>query len=269
MLFVKQYAARTEQEQKPILVFVHGLLGDGTDWQELIDCLTNYTCFTVDLPGHGQSKVVKPIDFAHCGQLIRQAIMSVERALHDQPERPIVLVGYSLGARLVMFALVHGFLRDLNISACFIEGGHFGLTDQKEKQQRLANDTNWACRFRQQPIEQVLTDWYQQSVFASLNKQQTDELIDKRAHNQGSAIAEMLMATSLAKQPFLLDQLATNTGFIHYICGEKDEKFFSLAKQSELSFTAIEGAGHNVHKERPDKLAQLIKAKLEQCSLRF
>jgi 2-succinyl-6-hydroxy-2,4-cyclohexadiene-1-carboxylate synthase len=187
-------------------------------------------------------------------------VNAIREHLHEG--EPIVFIGYSLGARLAMVGKANRAYKELNLRGYFLEGGNFGLQDNHEKEQRWNADQRWANRFLSEPIEHVLTDWYQQPVFESLNDKQRDELISNRAHNSGSAIAQMLVATSLAKQPFLLDELVSSESFVHYLCGEQDKKFLRLAEQSKLSFSVINNAGHNAHKEKPAQFALLIKNKL-------
>lgn len=257
MLYSREFHAAQKSAEKPTLVFLHGLLGDGSDWQCVIDNLTDYHCIAVDLPCHGQSLNFSPDNFNHAVALIRDAVLNVVNR-NDS----IVFVGYSLGARLAMVGLATKVFQDLKIIGYFIEGGNFGLTDEKQKRLRLKNDTHWANRFRHEVIEQVLSDWYQQAVFSSLNREQRDELMLKRAHNQGNAIADMLISTSLAKQPYLLNEIRCSGVPIHYICGGKDNKFLEIANTSGLFFTSIKNAGHNVHKEQPVQYAQLIREQL-------
>jgi len=259
MLHINQFHELDTNRDRPVLVFLHGLLGNGSDWQEVIHRLDQYPCVVVDLPCHGNSCNQHPVSFTHTCQLIFNTILSQVGS-----NRSIIIVGYSLGARLAMFGLANGIFDRLNITGYFLEGGGFGLKDDNERQQRLINDRRWAERFKCEPIEQVLSDWYQQAVFSSLNREQRDELIGRRAHNKGSAIAEMLVTTSLGNQSYLLDEIVRTGKPIHYICGEKDMKFFELAKQSRLSFTSIKEAGHNVHKEQPGEFAQVIRTKLIQ-----
>ncbi|MDW1811672.1 alpha/beta fold hydrolase, partial [Vibrio sp. Vb2362] len=60
MLYSKRFPA-TEKHQSsnmPTLVFLHGLLGSGEDWQSCINALPEYERVTVDLPGHGRSQSI-------------------------------------------------------------------------------------------------------------------------------------------------------------------------------------------------------------------
>lgn len=242
---------------QPVLVFLHGLLGSGADWLPIIEQLEHYPTVCVDLPGHGLSALSNCYDFKECCHQISDTILT-----HVAPHRPIVLIGYSMGGRIAMNGVAHNYFSALNIQQLIIEGGNFGLHSQREKDLRLEHDSHWAERFTSQPIEQVLSDWYQQPVFSSLNHEQRQVLIAKRSANLGPQVAQMLMATSLAKQDYLLDELKSSAMAIHYICGEKDDKFSQLAERSGLSFSRVAGAGHNVHIEQSQAFAEIVKTQV-------
>lgn len=239
---------------KPVLVFLHGLLGSGDDWQGVTEQLYQFDCLVIDLPGHGRSADISTTDFSHCCRLIAD---TVTQSLADS-DQAIVMIGYSLGARLAMYGLSYGLFDQLKVAGYLIEAGNFGLKNQAERELRLQNDQQWADCFTQQNIDTVLQNWYQQPVFSSLSPEQRAKLVDKRRHNCGERVAEMLLATTLAKQPYLLDLLLDKQQHIHCICGEKDKKFTELAEKSGLSYSCIDSAGHNVHQEQPIRFAQLI-----------
>ncbi len=252
-MLYSQYHAANSDTQQPVVVFLHGLLGSGEDWQSCLDSLNGVNWLTIDLPGHGKSQAIDGKNFDHCCELVVQSIQSkVSR------HTPILLVGYSLGARIAMYgAALEGF-KALNLRGLLLEGGNFGLIDKTQKNARWQHDSAWAQRFKNEPIEQVLDDWYQQAVFSSLNHAQRQTLVEKRSANLGVAIANMLLSTSLAKQPYLLTQLASQKLAAHYICGIKDTKFSAMAEHSGLSFSQVKDAGHNVHDEQPKAFADLV-----------
>ncbi|MDE1514662.1 2-succinyl-6-hydroxy-2,4-cyclohexadiene-1-carboxylate synthase [Vibrio sp. dsl-7] len=241
----------------PLVVLVHGLLGSGADWQPLLAHLAKVNCavLTLDLPGHGANPVLYCDDFHQATALIARTVQAQVTG-----EVPVILVGYSLGGRLIMYGLAQGSFASLNLCGAIIEAGHFGLTEQSEKMTRWQHDQQWAQRFTQQPIEHVLSDWYQQAVFSSLNAAQRQTLITQRSANLGASVAHMLLATSLAKQPDLLPALQALSLPIHYVCGERDSKFQQLAESSGLSYSQVAQAGHNVHHEQPQALAAIIQA---------
>jgi len=102
-----------------------------------------------------------------------------------------ILIGYSMGGRLAMHTVCQPLLTPnatLQTSQPSLLGALLGVV-------------HWARRFDSEPLPQVLADWYQQSVFSSLNYDQRQSLIVKRSHNSGSGVARMLLATSLANHP--------------------------------------------------------------------
>jgi len=244
--------------KEPVLVFLHGLLGSSEDWQQTQTHLQDYQSIRIDLPGHGMSALNSCNNFRECCDQISDTLLT-----QIAPHQPIVLVGYSLGGRIAMTGVALNYFPSLNIQQLIVEGGNFGLVSEAEKQARLDNDQLWATRFSSEPIEQVLSDWYQQAVFSSLNHEQRQKLIAKRSANLGQAVANMLMATSLAKQDYLLDTLKRSGVATHYICGEKDNKFSQLAERSGLSFSQVAKAGHNVHNEQPRSFAEVVTTQIQ------
>ncbi|MBY6197698.1 2-succinyl-6-hydroxy-2,4-cyclohexadiene-1-carboxylate synthase [Vibrio hangzhouensis] len=268
-----QPAMNSEEAYLPLLVFVHGFLGAADDWQPLHPYLKNLNQLYIELPGHGASKAIRSTSFASTCRLIHTTILDCINIHSLRVDTPICFVGYSLGARLLMYFLTEytstqSGLACLNSQGLVIEGGNFGLQRQKDRELRLESDRRWAKRFNSEPIVDVLGDWYRQPVFSSLNHEQRQLLIAKRSVNLGSALSDMLMATSLGHQPYLLPEVNalrfSEGNQPLYISGEYDTKFTKLAQSSGLHHKVVEGAGHNVHKEQPEAYASALFTYLEQ-----
>ncbi len=238
----------------PTLVFLHGLLGSGEDWQACIDNLPQFDRMTIDLPGHGMSQSVLCADLDDCCSLLNSTLSFLIPS-----QQPLILIGYSMGGRIAMNGIARNCFPDLNIYSAIIEGGNFGLQTESEIAARFENDQLWASRFEVETIAHVLSDWYMQPVFSSLNHEQRQTLIAKRSANLGAAVANMLRATSLSKQPYLLPALQQIQIPVYYLFGAKDKKFSHLARSSGLTYRQIEGAGHNAHQEQPEQFAIHIK----------
>ncbi len=247
------------------MVFLHGLLGSGRDWQAVLNSQPNLPdnigTVSIDLPCHGESREIPVSGFEQTRSALKKTLQAIQNRL--PADTSLWLVGYSLGGRIAMDYVCHTPSLG-NLCGLVIENSHYGLQSEAERQIRRANDHLWAERFETQPIRTVLTDWYCQPVFSSLKPEQKQRLVEKRSDNLGKAVALMLRATSLAEQPYLLDKIKTLPIQVHYLCGEDDTKFLHLAAQSGLPRRVIAGAGHNVHVEQPEKFAlaltQLIHA---------
>jgi len=265
MLSNKYYPSSTNahSDSAPTFVFLHGFLGDSNDWNQIVEQLEEYDCLTIDMCRHGRSAYRECRGFDETCSMVRETI-----AQRIAPDKPVILVGYSLGARIAMYGLVNQRWHGINVVGLISESGNLGIKDDELRQQRLESDLCWARRFSLEPIEYVLDDWYQQPIFSELNDEQRQDLVMLRSDNLGVCIAEMLIATSLGKQPYLLDDLKQQTLPIHYICGERDTKFSLLAENYGLPYSQVAQAGHNVHKEQPNEyVACVLKFAAKCCEI--
>ena len=255
MLAYQWHHQTGRSEKATPIVFLHGLLGSQQDWQPVIDELQKFPQFqplTIDLPFHGLSAEIRCQNFAEMRHLLHQTLT------YCLGKQPFYLVGYSLGGRVAMDYVLNTPAK--NLRGVVLEGANVGLNREQERQNRQLNDQKWATRFRQEPIEQVLKDWYQQAVFANLEESKRSILIEKRRINNGTCIAEMLEATGLAKQPYYLDLLkeAQTTKNILFFIGERDQKFRQMVEQNQLAHQIISQAGHNAHQANPREFAETL-----------
>lgn len=241
---------------KPYLIFLHGLLGNKDEWKIIIDKINTFPCLPVDLPNHGLAQNVSIDNF---DQVCHYISTQIKQIIDNQP---YYLIGYSLGGRIALHYALHwrknNWQQAGQLQGLVLEGANLGLQEEQDKQTRWQQDCIWAERFNQEQMEKVLQDWYQQTVFASLTAQQRQYLIHQRAQNSGKNIAQILKATSLAKQMDFREKLHSSDLFIHYFCGERDQKFRNIAEQNHLELTLIPRAGHNAHWENPTDFAQYL-----------
>lgn len=235
------------------VVFLHGLLGSQQDWQAVLSHLQNspkIRPLTIDLPFHGLSEKISCSNFA---ELRTQLHTTFESLLGSQP---FYLAGYSLGGRVALDYLLN--IDNPNLLGTILEGANIGLDSELERQTRWQNDCQWANRFRQEPIENVLEDWYQQPVFADLSEAERKIYITNRKHNQGEQIAKMLEATSLAKQPHYAVQLKQLERNVTFFIGEQDQKFRQMAEKHQLPTQIIPHSGHNTHRANPEAFVEKL-----------
>ncbi|PID51495.1 MAG: 2-succinyl-6-hydroxy-2,4-cyclohexadiene-1-carboxylate synthase [Pasteurellales bacterium] len=251
MLAFKWHQSLEDEASIPV-VFLHGLLGSQDDWDWVIKKLpktSNIIPLTIDLPSHGESKMISCNNFNDVCQQIHYRL--------SQIKQPFWLVGYSLGGRISLYYRL--FFENPYLYGVIVEGANIGLSYERQRQQRWENDNRWAIRFENEDIENVLQDWYQQAVFSDLDFSQKQDLINKRKNNEGIKIAQMLRATSLSKQPFLLDKIKKLVNLnIYFFIGERDKKFRYQAQVCGLNYQIIKGAGHNSHWENPQEFANKL-----------
>lgn len=248
--------------KKLTLVFLHGFLGSSNDWSEIIDLLKDdYHCIAIDLPGHGASVTIAGSlndGFNQCHKLIKDM-------LDDLNVQQYILIGYSLGGRL---ALDYGRTQnDPRLKALVLESSHIGLADNQSKERRFMQDHSWARTFATESILNTLSEWYDQDIFSDLSDRKKEIFINKRAHNYGVPLANMLLATSLAKQEYALPYLQETKLPIYYCVGEKDKKFQGIAEQlrcvASIHVTEFKNAGHNIHQQDAQGFAQFISQHLK------
>lgn len=142
-------------------------------------------------------------------------------------QAPRVLMGYSLGARLALHAILDN--PKLWSKAIFISG-HSGLAE-KDRAARKQNDAIWADAFKMNPWENVIEKWEAQEVF------KTCRYSFKREEKNYSRefLAHCLTCYSLGCQEDLQEKIAKLDLPILWITGDKDAKFSKLAANLSLN----------------------------------
>jgi 2-succinyl-6-hydroxy-2,4-cyclohexadiene-1-carboxylate synthase len=202
-----------------VITCLHGFLGAPTDWNFLRDA-----GFTIETP---------PLD----------AI----------PPRGDTLLGYSLGGRLALHALLAGAQYE---RAIFISTG-LGIEDEPSRADRRASDEAWAHRFESEEWDTVIDAWNAQPVLAGPSPPRSRDNYDPRALREWSS----------GTLPPVASRLHELTIATLWIAGARDTKYVSEAQRAaSLARTArvaiIEDAGHRVPWERPAAFTALLREKL-------
>jgi pimeloyl-ACP methyl ester carboxylesterase len=92
-------------EQGPLVVFCHGLFGQGRNWTQIAKAVADANrTLLVDMPDHGRSPWTERFDYLVAADAVA--------ALLD-PDDPVALVGHSMGGKIAMvLALRHPELVD-------------------------------------------------------------------------------------------------------------------------------------------------------------
>lgn len=207
---------------------LHGFLGRPTDWDHL-----SFEHQAIDL----------------FQQPIASSLEEWAQAFNTEVAKtpgPHTLIGYSLGGRLALHALIDQ--PELWKQATLIST-HPGLKTEKEREQRLQHDQQWAERFLTEPWGQLMNAWNAQPVFAGDTPPSRPE-----KDNNRETLAKALTNYSLGTQKNLRTTIGELSMPIKWVVGAKDVKFTQLS--CELVFAhpnstvaVVPGVGHRRVKE--------------------
>lgn len=217
-------------------IALHGFLGLPSDWNQW-DCIP----YRIE---PSESLTTWATDFNKC--------------VETHIAAPRTLMGYSMGGRLALHALIQN--PSLWQKAILIST-NIGLRDPLSRQARLQNDYTWASKFRNDPWEQLMQDWESQAIF----KGSFTPIRHEKDYNRED-LARHLENFSLAKQEYLLPKIAKLNLPIQWITGSLDHNAESQAKEitvvhSHSSHLSIPNGTHRVHFEFPEVLTQLSSVK--------
>jgi 2-succinyl-6-hydroxy-2,4-cyclohexadiene-1-carboxylate synthase len=174
----------------------------------------------------------------------------------------VIVVGYSLGARLALGLLAH----DL-VPAAVLISVHPGLADDAARVERAASDAAWATRLRHEGTVAFLDAWEAQPLFASQNIRASAD-VRARRHAERSLLDPNVLARSLdvlglAAMPDLRAALVERANRAHLVAGADDAKFLAIARTlvheaPALLIDVVDGSGHDPTLEAPVALAAII-----------
>jgi pimeloyl-ACP methyl ester carboxylesterase len=98
---MKLFYTRSGTPDAPAIVFLHGIAMGQWMWQAQIQHFADYDCYNVDLPGHGGSSQIAWDSFDQAADCVAQFIEA------DIVDKPVYLVGMSLGAMVGLYLLAH------------------------------------------------------------------------------------------------------------------------------------------------------------------
>ena len=226
---------------------LHGFLGLPSDWdffeqkQEGIDLYDT----TIFRPQKGLSAWGKTFN----------------SLVENNVAKPKALIGYSLGGRLALHALID----QPNLwDAAVIVSAHPGMPSGTEKRERRKKDLVWAKRFLSDPWEPLMNDWNSQTVFS----RDTFRFPRKEEDYSRKTLASVLEGWSLANQEDLRGKIQALSVPILWIAGEFDKKFASIACSIKFShpkskvWIASE-AGHSVPWQKQEFFEKQVETFLE------
>lgn len=233
---------------------LHGSVGTASDWRSLGKGLAELGASTraVDLWRFLQCESVSMPDFG------KRLNADAEGEVSRGQER--VLLGYSMGGRLALHALLERGPWD----AAVIISANPGLRDTTEISSRRASDTVLATQALTLPWDAFLEQWNSQPLLAGAMR---DEREDKKLIQRRREIARSFVDWSVANQEPLWDRLPEIEIPVLWIAGETDVEYSTIAAEAvsllpNATLAIAPDAGHRVPWENEvwllKKLNQLL-----------
>lgn len=228
-------------------VLLHGFWGQPQDWNHVLRKLPlNIDVQTPDLyedpllgPGLDVSTWV-----THFASWCRQR----------GGGREVNLVGYSMGARLALQAVLRA--PDTFARALLLSGNP--VLDPAEFNDREAWENNWAEKFQNQPWSELEKGWQEQAVFSA-----TAELPRRRTEGMREKLAQSLINWSPRRHVNGWDELKGLSPAVAWAFGASDQKYLKVAKdlaslpvQGQIS--VIPNAGHRLNIDAADFIVRWI-----------
>jgi 2-succinyl-6-hydroxy-2,4-cyclohexadiene-1-carboxylate synthase len=232
---------------KTMTVLLHGFWGQPQDWNEVLRGL--------------------PLNVeVHTPDLYEDPVLSPGIALNDWVKHfvswcesrsaghPVDLVGYSMGARLALQAVL---LRPQSFRRALILSGNPAIPKQDYKD-REAWENQWAEKFQTQPWIELESAWQEQSVFQGsrgVSRRRKDELREK--------LAQSLVNWSPRHHLLGLEGVKALSPSVEWAFGALDQKYVEIAKN--LASVPVQGqiniipnAGHRLFTDAADFVVRWI-----------
>jgi 2-succinyl-5-enolpyruvyl-6-hydroxy-3-cyclohexene-1-carboxylate synthase len=246
--------AGSEVSDAPTLVLLHGFLGLPSAWHGVLDALNWPGRLMIPtLPGHGGVHPDSHESFAQ----------AIDRLAATLPESPVVLVGYSLGARVALGLLARHSQRVRSAVLVGVNPG-FGPLQTTEREARTRHELAQATAIQRDGLADFVADWQRLPLFASQARLPTAVLDAQRRIRLGhddEGIARSLETLGLGAMPDFAPSLAVAGPPVWLLTGALDEKFTRIAAElnalnpDRLHHRVVPDAGHNLLLEAPAEVA--------------
>jgi 2-succinyl-6-hydroxy-2,4-cyclohexadiene-1-carboxylate synthase len=227
------------------ITLLHGFMGDPSDWDEVRSTLTDYDIVTPS---------IRPAPDWDAGIL----------ALRQELPRHSILVGYSMGARLLLSL---GMIQPDLVKGMVFVSGNPGI-EAHDRQVLHQIDAQLAQRIEREPRHEFLSWWYRKGPFQSLTTSQVNDEIERKLGYRGDNWGEILRTYSISKQPNLWEAVIDAKFPMLAVAGELDAKYAkivtNLGKLAHVEARIVPRCGHIVHHEQPQVFVQLLREFVEK-----
>jgi 2-succinyl-6-hydroxy-2,4-cyclohexadiene-1-carboxylate synthase len=228
------------------VILLHGFTHTGRSWDPVVDAVgERYRPIASDIRGHGTAAARQPVTL--------EAVIGDVSSLVSGG---FTLVGYSMGGRIALHVAL---ALPERVERLVLVGASPGIADSAERAARREADERLAEEIERLPIEEFARRWASNTVLAG----QPAWVQEDRLRNTPAGLARALRGLGTGALPSVWGRLADLRMPVVLAVGERDEKFWAIAEQmaaavSDAEVVVVPGAGHAVHVEAPEAVAELI-----------
>lgn len=227
--------------------FFHGFLGEQLDWSRMIeDGVGADTKIVTHNLVEDFSKIDQPWSLSSWARFKEGELA--------QTGSKKVLVGYSMGARLIMHIR-----RDPSLFWVAL-AGHPGFVRQKDRENRKLWVQDWIQKSIELPFERWIDLWNSQEIFKKDHKRPVRNLDASRLR----IWMDIMEATSLDKQELLDPFMRQNADRIWWVYGSDDDNYSAMKDRIQSCLgpehtIRVEGVGHGLPFEKPEIMTSVLK----------
>jgi len=242
------------------IIFLHGFTGSANDWQNIIPQIdSNFLPVAIDLIGHGKSSLPADSKFYSAQSIAFQIKSLIEKLKLSRP----IICGYSMGGRA---ALSYAVCCPENFKALILESSSPGIINDRERNEREKSDRQLADTILKDGIEKFVDHWMNIPLFKtqeSLPPKIIEQIKKEKLKNNPTGLANSLLGFSAGVMPNYYPYIHKIIQPTLLITGALDQKFTDInslvnGKIINSRHEIVQGAGHNVHLERPEDFVTLV-----------
>ena len=214
---------RTEESTK--LIFLHGFLGSGMDFEIIADHFPNHpNLIAPDFPDYTRPPVTN-FSWDSCLETLDAWVQS------ETENTPCVLVGYSMGGRI---ALQYALENAQSLAGLVLIGATPGISDPVTRQERVQHDLALGKGLEEKTMQQFLEFWSHQEVIQSQRdnpEPYLSRMYDRRIASNQTALAQALISLGTGTMTPAWQKLPQLQLPTLLVTGEQDKKFTDLARK--------------------------------------
>jgi len=234
---------------KPPVILVHGAGGTHLSWPPQIRRLSGHRIITLDLPGHGKSEGISRQDITEYGNAVT-AFMQKLRLYKA------VIVGFSMGAAIALSL-------SMNTKNRLIGLGLIGSGAKMQISQDILEMASNPSAF-ESAVKTIIETSYSNSTDSQIKKMAINKMSETR---QAVLYGDLLACKGFDEREINMNSINMPTVLI----SGTEDRMTSLKQAERLrdqisgaQLHTLEGAGHLVMLEEPDKVADLLTGFLNQ-----